>query len=452
MSKFDTLNIWAHMRRTLFLGLPLVGGHLAQFAISLTDTIMLGWYGVEELAALTLAQGYFFIFFLVGSGFAWAVMPLVASFAADDDQIMIRRATRMGLWLSIMFFVFSLPFWAASGTLLQILGQTPALSAMAAEYLQIVGLGLLPALAVMTLKSYMAGLERTQVILWITVGAAVVNAIANYALVFGNFGAPEMGIVGAAVASVCTQVVSLIAAVVYVRAVLPEHDLFGRFFRPDTEVLARVFKLGWPISVTNLSEVGLFVVASIMMGWLGTIPLAAHGIAVQLATATFMVHVGLSNAATVRTGQFFGQSDSANLITGARAILILSVMVSLVGMGIFLFLPELLISAFLDPADPDRAEILAAGVGLLAVAAVFQLVDGGQVVLHGLLRGMQDTHEPMIISGIAYWGVGLPVSYGLGFWLDWGGVGIWLGLVAGLTAAAVLLNRRFWRHSLSALK
>ena len=198
MKDVTQMTLAGHMRGLLRLGLPLIGGHLAQFAIGLTDAIMLGWYGVSELAALTLANGYFFTFFLVGSGFAWAVMPLVASFAAEDDQIMIRRATRMALWLSILFFLAALPLMLISDPVLRALGQSPDLAALAQSYLRIAGWGLLPALGVMTLKSYLAGLERTRVILAITVLAALANAALNYVLIFGHFGAPELGIAGIA--------------------------------------------------------------------------------------------------------------------------------------------------------------------------------------------------------------------------------------------------------------
>ncbi|MGB1209497.1 MAG: MATE family efflux transporter, partial [Paracoccaceae bacterium] len=184
-----SLTLRPHLRATLVLGVPLVGGHLAQFLIGLTDTLMLGWYGVDELAALVLGSSLFFVFFLTGSGFAWAVMPLVASYAEEGDQTMVRRATRMGLWLSGLFFILVLPVFLLTKPILVALGQDPALAEMAQTYLRIAGWGMLPGLAVMTLKSYLAALERTQVVLWVTVAAAVANALANYALIFGHFGA-----------------------------------------------------------------------------------------------------------------------------------------------------------------------------------------------------------------------------------------------------------------------
>ena len=196
----------------------------------------------------------------------------------------------------------------------------------------------------------------------------------------------------------------------------------------------------------------MFVMSALMMGWLGTVALASHGIAVQLATATFMVHLGVSNAATVRAGNAFGRGDPGHLARGAEVALAMSVSVSLVTIVVFLLMPETLVSLFLAPADPDRAASVALGVGLLMMAALFQLVDGAQVIALGLLRGVQDTQAPMFIAGVAYWGVGLTSSYVCGFVLGWGAIGIWTGLVLGLGVAAVLLSLRFWRQALPALR
>ncbi len=434
----------AHIRAISALGLPLIGGHLAQMAIGVTDTVMMGWYSVEGLAAVTLASTYFFVLFIFGSGFAWAVMPMVASFAAEDDEISVRRATRMGLWLSLGFAACALPLMIWARPVLDLLGQSEQIATDAGAYLAVVGWGIVPALFVMVLKSYLAALERTQVVLWITVVAAITNALANYALIFGNWGAPELGVVGAAVASVTTQVVSLVGVVAYVLFVLPQHQIFVRLWRADTEMLRRVFALGWPIGLTSLSEVGLFAASAMMMGWLGTVPLAAHGIAVQLASITFMVHLGLSNVATIRAGNAYGRRDVAHLARGAKVSTALSIFFASLTIALFMLAPELLISAFIQQDDPARAQILAIGTGLLVMAALFQLVDGAQVIALGVLRGVQDTQIPMIFAAISYWVIGVPCSYLLGFTFGFGGIGVWGGLVIGLGVAAVLLNFRFW--------
>lgn len=440
-----------HGRAILTLGLPLIGGHLAQTAIGVTDTVMLGWYGVEALAAVTLGTTVFFVLFIFGSGFAWAVMPMVASLHAEGDEVGLRRTTRMGLWLSAGFAVLALPALIWSEPILLALGQTEVLAARAGAYLRVAGFGIVPALLVMVLKSYLAALERTQVVLWITVLSALVNALANYAFIFGNWGAPELGITGAALASVATHVVALVGIVIYARRVLPEHALFQRLWRPDWQMLTRVFRLGWPIGLTSLSEVGLFAASALMMGWLGTVPLAAHGIAIQLASVTFMVHVGLSNAATIRAGNAYGRHDPPHMKKGALVVTGMSLAMAAATIALFLLLPEPLLSLFMEKGEPQRVQILAIGTGLLAMAALFQLVDGAQVIALGLLRGVQDTRVPMIFAAVSYWGVGLPCSYLFGFVFGLEGIGVWLGLVVGLGLAGMLLSVRFWGVALRRL-
>jgi MATE family multidrug resistance protein len=441
-----------HARAILVLGLPLIGGHLGQVAIGVTDTVMTGWYSIEALAAVTLGSTFFFTLLIFGSGFAWAIMPMIASYAAERDEANIRRCTRMGLWLSLGFAALALPLMLWSEPILRALGQEPVLAQAAARYLEIAAWGIFPALMVMVLKSYLAALERTQIVLWITVLAAIANALANYALIFGNWGAPEMGVAGAALASVITQSVSLLGVLVYIAIVVPQHQLFIRLWRADRQMLVQVFRLGWPIGLTSLSEVGLFAASTLLMGWLGTIPLAAHGIAVQLSALTFMVHLGLSNAATVRAGNAYGRRDADHLARGARVVTVMSVLFALVTIIVFVGWPEPLINAFMQESEPARQEILIVGAQLLAVAALFQLVDGLQAIALGLLRGVLDTRIPMWIAAFSYWVVGIPCSYLLGFGLGWGGIGVWGGLVIGLGTASVLLNRRFWGPILDSLR
>lgn len=436
-----------HARAILGLGLPLIGSHVAQFAITLTDALMLGWYSVEALAAEVLGGTLFFVLFIMGSGFAWAVMPMVASAQAGGEEAQVRRVTRMGIWASLVFGFAVMPAMIWSAPLFTALGQEPSVSELAGTYLRIMGWGILPALLVMVLKSYLAALERTQVVLWVTVAAVGLNVAVNYVLIFGRLGFPEMGVRGAAVASLSVNFAALAALAVYAARATPEHALFQRLWRPDWEALGQVFRLGWPIGITNLAEVGLFAASTTMMGWLGTLPLAAHGIAMQVSSVTFMVHVGLSNAATVRAGQAYGRGDGQALRDGARVVIAMSLVFAALTVVLFLAAPEFLIGAFMNPAEPDRAGVIAVGVGLLAAAALFQLMDAGQVMALGLLRGVQDTRVPMIIAALSYWAIGVPVSYLMGFTLGLGGVGIWLGLAVGLAFAAIFMMARFWGWS-----
>jgi len=433
-----------HSRAIWKLGLPLILSNVAQFAIHMTDTIMLGWYDVTALAASTIAGTFIFLIFIVGAGFAQAVTPLVAAAAEENNDVQVRRVTRMGLWLSIFYgLVVTVPFFWAEDILIAI-GQDPSVSALAHIYLQIVIWQMIPALIVMTLKSFLAAMEHTAIILWATIGTAVLNGFMNYALIFGNWGMPELGIAGAAIASLTVNLVTVAILVAYTLRVLPQYQLFKNFWRSDTEIMKKVYRLGWPIGLTSLAEGGLFGASAIMVGWIGAIELAAHGIAIQLASLTFMVHIGFSQAATVRAGRALGRRDELSLRRGGITAIGMSALYAVATSLIFLAMPETLVGLFVDPAEPERANLLRIGASLVMVAALFQLVDGLQVVVLGLLRGVQDTAVPMVMAAVSYWLIGLPVSYALAFWLGLGAVGLWFGLVIGLALAALLLSLRFW--------
>ena len=433
-------------RALLGLGLPLVGSHLAQMMIGVTDTLMMGWYDITGLAALSIAGPIFFIIFIFGSGFAWAVTPMVASAVAQDDDRQIRRVTRMGLWLSILFGLIMTPVFFFFEPILLAIGQDAEVAKQAGQYMPLVGLGIIPALLVQVLKSYLTALELARSILIAVIAAAVMNACANYVLIFGNFGAPELGIVGAGIASLVSHTVSLLALAGYAVWKRPDHAMFQNFHRPDPEALRTVFLLGLPIGLTLLAETGLFAASSIMMGWLGKIPLAAHGVALQIASLTFMIPLGLSQAVTVRVGRAWGKNDVHALRAASKAGMLLAGIAALLTVTAFLLFPEFLIGIFVDPTDPERPAIIATGISLLMVAALFQVVDFGQVMALGMLRGVQDTRMPMIIAIISYWIIGLPVGYLLGFTAGLDGVGIWLGLTVGLAAACIMMQLRFWRR------
>jgi MATE family multidrug resistance protein len=264
--------------------------------------------------------------------------------------------------------------------------------------------------------------------------------------IFGNWGAPELGVVGAALATLLVQVASVLALGIYA-GWLPElrrFRLWQRFWRADWVAMGRVFRLGWPIGITGLAESGLFQASALMMGWIGTVELAAHGIAMEVAALAFMVHLGLSNAVTIRTAHADGTGDRVGMRDGALVGIALSAVFGVAMVAVFLTVPEPIIALFLDMAKPESAQIVAFGTVLLALAALFQLADAMQVIALGLLRGVQDTKVPMVLAAISYWLIGIPVSYVLAFPLGMGAVGLWLGLVVGLTVAAAALMLRFW--------
>ena len=449
-------NSWpAHFRATLALGLPLIGTQMAQMGIGFVDTVMLGWLGAETLAASVLATTMFFLVLVVGFGLANAVMPLAAQAAGEDDARSLRRSVRMGFWVVWIYGALMMPIlWNAEVMLLAI-GQKPELASMAQDYIRVVQWSIFPVLTISVLRSYLSALERMQIVLWITLIGVAVNAFLNYAFIFGNFGAPRMELAGAAVASVGTNVVMAGALIVYCLKVpaLREHDIFGRLWRPDWVAFREVFRLGLPISLTILAEVGLFASASVMMGWLGTIELASHGIALQIASISFMIPLSFSQVGTVRFARAVGRKDIESMDKSGKTVLVLGVGFAILAAIIFVLFPVPLISMYLDKANPDAQLIITYGTPLLAVAAAFQLVDTLQAIGSGLLRGMKDTQVPMYIAMFSYWAVGVPAAYFFGLVMELGGQGIWSGLALGLAVAAILMNwRYFHREKLGLIK
>lgn len=445
----ETPAAWrVHLGATLKLGLPLVGTQLLQMSINVTDTVMIGQLGAEELAAAVLATQAFFLVWMFGAGFAQAVMPVAAGAVGRGDVRGVRRSVRMGLWVVMAYGVLVMaPLWHLEAILLA-MGQAPRVAAMAGEFMRILQWSMFPALFIAGIRSYLSVLDRAHVVLWVTLAGAFLNAFLNYGLIFGRLGMPELGMAGAAVASVGTNLVMAAIAVAYTarQPDLARYEIYVRFWRPDWQAFGEILRLGWPISTTIVAEVGLFAAASIMMGWLGTVELAAHGIALQLASIAFMVPLGFAQAGTVRVGLAYGRGNVADLGRAAHTALGLTVLVCSVGALLFFTMPETLIGLYLDDSDPNAAKVLAFGVPLLAVAAAFQLVDGLQVTASCLLRGLRDTRVPMVIAIVSYWGIGMPVAYGLGFVAGLGGPGIWWGLAIGLLAAAIMMTWRFHRR------
>ena len=435
------------MLATLNLGLPLIGAQIAQTLISTTDTVMIGWLGARELAASVLASQSFFVIMMFGLGFALAIQPIIAQAQGSGDDRAARRAARMGLWIATAYAaVMMIPLWNLERILL-LLGQEADIAAMAGEYTRIMQWSLFPMLYTLNLRSFLSALEHPRIVLVATIAAAIANALVNYALIFGNWGAPALGLPGAAIASVVSTLAAFALLVAYclLKRDIARYEIHVRLWRPDWPVFFEVAQLGWPISLTVIAEVGLFVMSSVMMGWIGAIELAAHGIALQLASLVFMIPLGLSSTATIRVGQAYGRREPDNLYRAAIVALAIAVAVAVCSAAAFLLLPRQLVQLFLDRDNANAAQLIAYAVPLLAVAATFQLVDGIQAVAAGLLRGLKDTRIPMAFAVFSYWCAGMPLAYLLGFTFGWGGIGIWAGLAAGLALAAVALGVRFFR-------
>jgi MATE family, multidrug efflux pump len=440
----------AEMRATLALAWPLILTNMAQSLIHATDVVLLGWAGAGTLAAGTLGVNIYLIFLIFGLGLVTAAAPMLAAeIGARRHSVRdVRRTARQAMWAAV---AVAIPVWAIlwnTAAILVALGQDPQLAAGAQSFVRALQWGFLPYLFFIVLRSFISALERPLWSLVVGVVAVIYNGLINYALIFGKFGFPELGLVGAGIGSASANLLMFLgmAAVVMLHPRFRRYRLFGRFWRPDWERFRAVWRIGTPIAVTLTLEVGVFATAVFLMGLISQASIAAHAIAIQIAAFTFMVPMGLAQAATVRVGLSYGRQDRAGVAVAGWVAFALSVgFMSLMAL-VMIAIPERLVHLFLDPGDPGNAEVIRLALSFLMVAAFFQIFDGAQAVGAGMLRGLQDTSVPMLYAAFGYWGIGLGTGVGLAFGLGWDGVGVWIGLATGLAVVSALMLWRWLRR------
>jgi len=438
------------IRAMATLAWPIVLTNLAQNAMQTTDVVMMGWLGPDALAAGTLGFNIYFTPMIFGMGMLLAVSPMVAFELGRRAHSVrdVRRTVRQGLWIALML---AIPLWALmwqGEAILVAMGQDPALAADAGSYLRAMQWALLPFYFYIVLRSFVSALERPGWALAIMAVAVLFNVFANWVLMFGNLGFPAFGIVGTGIATTlsATLMCAGLALVVLLHKRFRRYHVFGRFWRPDWPRFREMLRIGLPISGILTFEVGLFGASALLMGLIGAASLAAHAIAVQLASIAFMVPMGIAQAATVRVGRAYGAGSEQGIKMSGWVAFALGIAFMAMTATLMLTMPHLLISAFLDLDDAVNAEVVGLAVLFLAIAALFQIVDGAQAVAGGMLRGLQDTKVPMFYAAIGYWGIGMPSGILLAFWFGLGGAGIWLGLCIGLAVVALMLVVRWLRR------
>lgn len=427
------------------LAWPLIIAQLAQNLLFTTDVVLMGWLGPKYLAAGTLAGAFLIPFQLTGIGIVAAVAPLVAQARGRGDTRAVRRIVRQGFWVAIAVATLLIPVVLSIRPFYLAIGQDEEVTALAESYMFAGFWMLYPVLGIMVVRSFLAAFAITRVILLVTVIGVVVNALLAYALIFGHFGFPRMELRGAALATGLVNVFMFLALLGYAvtHRQLKRFHILARFGEPDWARFREIIRVGLPIGLTVLAEVGLFSVAAMLMGRIGTNETAAHAVALQFASAAFMVPLGLGMAATVRVGLAYGRGDREGVRKAGWVAIGMGTGFMAITATLFLAIPHMLVAVFLDSHDPANATALMLAATYLGIAGVFQLVDGAQVVAAHALRGLSDTRVPMLLAIFGYWFVGLPTAYVLGFTLDMRGTGIWLGLAAGLAFVAVLLVGRF---------
>ncbi|PSJ62254.1 MATE family efflux transporter [Pseudaminobacter soli (ex Li et al. 2025)] len=437
-------------RAMLALAWPMVLTNLGQTAMTATDVMMMGRLGPDTLAAGALGSSLYFAPLIFGLGLILATSPMIATELGRKRHSVrdIRRTVRQGLWLAVLVCI---PIWAAlwqAEKLLLAMGQEPELARLAGHYVHWLQWALLPFYGYIVLRSFISALERPGWALAIVFIAVGFNVLGNWCFMFGNLGFSPMGIAGSGLATSLSSLLMFVglATVVTVQPKFRRYRLFGRFWRPDWPRFFGLLKLGLPIAGIMAFEVTIFNAAAMFMGMIGAASLAAHAIAMQIASISFMIPLGLSQAVTVRVGLSHGARDKEGISRAGWTAFVLGVSFMALAALLMICWPRMLIGAFIDLADPINTTVIGLAVSFLVFAGLFQIVDGAQAVAAGMLRGLHDTKIPMIYAAVGYWGIGLPLGLLLAFPFGMNGVGIWIGLSTGLAVVAVLLLSRWLRR------
>jgi MATE family multidrug resistance protein len=440
----------AELRATLSLGWPLVLATVAQNALITSDVILMGWMGSEALAAGALGTNLYFAFLIFGIGLVNATSPMIAEELGRQRHSVreVRRTVRQGLWACV---TVAIPIWIVAWNgeaILLAIGQEPRLSHDAGQYMRALQWSLLPFLFFLVLRSFLAALERPGWALFIGLLAIPVNFGAAYVLMVGSFGLPALGLIGVGIGTIISSTFMFLglALVIILHPKFRRYHVFGRFWRADWPRYRTLWRIGAPIGLTLMFEVTIFNAAAMLMGRIGASELAAHAVALQIASFCFSVPLGIGQAVTVRVGRAYGAQDAEGVTRAGWTSFALGTGFMVVTASLMMFAPQLLLGVFLDVSDPKNALVIDLARTFLVVAAIFQLVDGAQAVGAGMLRGLQDTRVPMLYAALGYWGVGLPLGTILAFGTSLRGVGIWIGLASGLAVVACLMLWRWLRR------
>lgn len=440
----------AELGATLRLAGPLALANLLQMAVYAIDVIFVARLGQEALAASSLSVALFGLLMWAFSGLTGAVAPLIAAELGRRAHAVreVRRSMRMALWLAVLCGLAGIAVCSFGEAIMLAAGQAPRVAERAGSFLHVLKWAIVPMIACNVLRIFVSALGRPMFATAITALAILVNAVGNYAFVFGKLGAPALGLEGSALASNITALATLLTYAMAIRADrrFRRYRILGRWWRPEWERFCEILRIGTPIALTVVAEGGLFGSAAFLMGLIGEAELAGHTIALQVAAFAFQVPLGIGQAATIRVGYHFGAADRLGVGRAGWAALLAGIGFMAFSASIMLLFPRPILSAYVDLADPANAAMTGFALQYLGVAAAFQLFDGTQAVAAGVLRGLQDTHVPMMIAIMGYWLAGFGTAIILGFRTPLAGLGVWIGLAAGLVVVAALLLRRWHRR------
>lgn len=437
----------------LKLASPVILGMLGHTTVAFIDNIMVGQLGTAQLAAVSLGNSFMFIAMSLGIGFSTAITPLIAEADGENNFEKGKSSFKHGLFLCTLLGIALVAMVFIAKPLMYYMKQPTEVVDLAMPYLNLVAVSLFPLIVFQAFKQFSDGLSLTKYPMYATIIANLFNVVLNYMFIFGKWGAPEWGIVGAAIGTLVSRVVMVLFLwyVLYRRKKSKPFVTHIKFFKLSKAMLKKVFDLGFPSALQMFFEVAIFTAAIWLSGTLGKNPQAANQIALNLSSMTFMVAMGFGVVAMIRVGNQKGLQRFGELRRIAFSIFLLSTLMAVVFAIVFWVFHQSLPNLYLNYDDPlellDNTEVATTAATLLLVAAVFQISDTIQVVALGALRGMQDVKIPTIVTFIAYWVVGFPTMYYLGLFTEYGSMGIWIGLLAGLTVSGILLFLRF--HFLS---
>lgn len=432
------------VRTTAVLAAPLAAAHLSSGLVSFVDSVIAGRHGTATLAGVSVGTALFWLPMMVPMGTLMALPPLVSRLDGAGQRARIGPQFRQALWLAAMLGALMFAFLSVAPLLLAWMGIAPEIRPHATGFLHGIRWGI-PAFTLYLCMRYLSdGLHWTLPSMVLGFGGLALLAPLGWVLTFGEFGLPELGAEGLGVASAVMMWSQALcfAAYLWKSRRFADLALFAHFEPPRWPAIGALLKTGLPIGVTVAMEGGLFIATALLIGRLGEVEAAAHQIAINVASLSFMIPFGLAEATTVRVGHALGRQDQYGLRRAAFAGFALLLLTQTVSAAVMLLGNDAIAALY-----TRDAAVAALAATLLLYAAAFQFPDGIQVMSAGALRGLRDTRVPMLLAALAYWGIGMPVGAGLGLWLGWGPTGMWLGLIAGLTVAAVLMSTRFLRSS-----
>ncbi len=434
------MTIKEHLKINTNLAVPVMASQLGHVLVGVADNIMVGQVGYIPLAGASLGNAIFYFFMTFGLGVSFAITPLVGFADGQNDKKQCGQILRHGLIVNTILGILLFAIVMIAADYLHLFGQEQAVVEQATPYMFVIGFSMIPFMIFQSFRQFSEGLSLTKAPMVVSVSMNILNIILNYILIYGKFGAPELGLVGAGIATLISRIIMAIVMVIYV--------LYSHRFKPylvglgfknlDFAEIKNLLRIGLPTGLQFIFEVGAFSMAALMMGWIGATMQAAHQIAINMASISYMTVSGLGAAATIRVGNQLGKKQFKTM---KKAALIL------IGMGTFCMVIFALVFIIFKNELPllynNNTEVVSIAASLLIIAALFQISDGVQVISLGALRGMKDVKIPTLISFFAYWVIALPLGYVLAFNYGYGAYGIWIGLFLGLTISAIWVFIRF---------